>query len=113
MPVISEKDSLLVRCTCHGHVLEVRNDDEWINDGIEPSIEVSVWNQTPAPYSFKQRLFMIWTLLKGKNLEGGDVIITNDDAAKMIRFLSKSIRKNRANWIRYKARKHAEQKKKD
>lgn len=95
MPVISDKDTLLIRCDCHYHVLEVSNDALGLmNDGFEPYFEVSVWNQSPTPITFKDRLKMIWDLIRGKNLAGGDVMITQDDAVKLIQFLSKKVVEN-------------------
>jgi hypothetical protein len=95
MPLISDKDTLLIRCDCHYHVLEVSNDSMGLmNDGLEPYFEISVWNQSPSPITFKDRLKMIWTLLRGKNLDGGDVMITQDDATKIIQFLSKKVVEN-------------------
>lgn len=95
MPVISDKDTLLIRCDCHYHVLEVSNDAlGLLEEGLDPYFEISVWNQSPSPLTFKDRIKLIWTLLRGKNLEGGDVMITQDDAVKLIQFLSKKVVEN-------------------
>lgn len=95
MPVISDKDTLLIRCDCHYHVLEVSNDAlGLLEEGLDPYFEVSVWNQSPSPITFKDRLKLIWDLVRGKNLAGGDVMITQDDAVKLIQFLSKKVVEN-------------------
>jgi hypothetical protein len=97
MPVIPDDNNLLIRCTCHGHVLDVEYDDyEWANaknedDLPEPVFYVSVWNQTPSPFSFWNRLQMIWGLIRGKNLNGGDVIIELSDAREIVNFLNKKL----------------------
>lgn len=96
MPVIGDKDTLLIRCDCHYHVLEVSNDAlGLLEEGLDSYFEFSVWNQSPSPITFKDRLKLIWDLVRGKNLAGGDVVITQDDAVKLIQFLSKKVVENR------------------
>jgi hypothetical protein len=88
MPVIKDDKTLLIRCTCHYHVLEVSYDDEY---ETTPNFNISVWNQSPSPINFWDRLKMIWRLLRFKNLEGGDVIIDKNDAKNLINFLTKNL----------------------
>ena len=91
MPVINNDKTLLIRCTCHGHVLEIAYDDDWVKEDIEPYFYVSVWNQTPFPFSFSQRLKLIWSLLRGKSLSGDDVVIKKSDAKSIVNFLNKKL----------------------
>ncbi len=91
MPIINDdKNTLLIRCDCHYHVLEVSYDDEWEPN---PIFSFSVWNQTPTPFSFKDRISLIWRLIQGKNLGGGDVVIHTEDIKSIINFLNKKLRK--------------------
>jgi hypothetical protein len=91
MPSIKNDDTLLIRCSCHCHVLEVTYETY----EPTPTFTVSVWNQSPSPINFWDRLKMIWKLLCFKNLEGGDVIIDNNDAENLINFLTKNIGKSK------------------
>lgn len=97
MPVIPDDKNLLIRCECHYHVLEIEYDTyDWANaenkdDLPEPVFNVSVWNQTPSPYSLWNRLQLIWTLLRGKRIDGGDVIINLSDAKTVVDFLNKKL----------------------
>jgi hypothetical protein len=92
MSVINDdKDTLMIRCDCHGHVLEVASDDLGVGDGIEPDFYFSVWNQTPTPFNWKDRLRLIWRLIRGKNLEGGDVIVNLSDAIVIANFLLEKV----------------------
>lgn len=86
---------LMVRCECHGHVLEITNDNLGVGDGIEPDFYFSVWNQSPTPFSFIDRIKLIWKLVRGKNLEGGDVIITLKDTQSIIDFLCRKLMDNK------------------
>jgi len=95
MPVIKDDKTLLIRCTCHGHVLEITYDDYWVKEGVEPDFNVSVWNQTPYPFSFSNRIKLIWDLIRGKNLSGDDVIIEKSDAQAIVNFLEKQLNKSK------------------
>ena len=95
MPLIDTDKTLLIRCKCHGHVLEITYDDYWIDEGVEPDFNISVWNQTPYPFSFSNRIKLIWDLLLGKNLSGDDVIIESSDAKEIVRFINKKLWDNR------------------
>ena len=79
MPVIKDDKTLMVRCTCYGHVLEITYDDYLTDECFPPTFNVSIWNQTPYPYSFSNRIKLIWRLLRGKNLSADDVIIEKSD----------------------------------
>jgi hypothetical protein len=96
MPVINDDKTLLILCKCHGHVLQIDYED-WssIEEGIiwEPEFNISVWNQTPCPFSFSNRIKLIWDLICGKNLNAGDVIIEQEDAQSIINFLTKTTKK--------------------
>jgi len=96
MSVINDdKNTLMVRCECHGHVLEVTSDALGVGDGIEPDFYFSVWNQSPTPFSFIDRIKLIWKLVRGKNLEGGDVIVCLKDTQAIIDFLCKKLIDNK------------------
>jgi len=96
MSVINDdKNTLMIRCDCHGHVLEVTSDALGVGDGIEPDFYFSVWNQSPTPFSFIDRIRLIWKLVRGKNLEGGDVIISLEDTQAIIDFLCKKLMDNK------------------
>ena len=96
MSVINtDPNTLMIRCECHGHVLEVTNDASGVGDGIEPDFYFTVWNQTPFPFSFRNRLHLIWQLICGKNLEGGDVIVSLSDTQAVIDFLCKKLMDNK------------------
>jgi hypothetical protein len=99
MPLISDKNTLLIRCKCHGHVLEISCDDYDMEDRGVPDFDISVWNQTPAPFSFWQRIQMIYTLVMGRNLDGGDVIIDREDAEVIIQFLTEKLIANQNKMI--------------
>lgn len=98
MPVIKDDKTLMIRCTCHGHVLEISYED-WSDEDSElmwePQFDVSIWNQTPYPYSFSNRMKLIWRLLRGKNLSADDVIIEKSDALAIVNFLEKQLNKNK------------------
>ena len=83
----TDSNTLMIRCECHGHVLEVTSDALGVDDGIRPDFYFSVWNQTPTPFNFRDRLRLIWRLVCGKNLEGGDVIVSLSDAIVIANFL--------------------------
>lgn len=85
----------MVRCDCHCHVLEITSDALGVGDGIEPDFYFTVWNQTPIPYSLRNRLSLIWRLIRGKNLEGGDVIVSLSDTQSIIDFLCKKLMDNK------------------
>jgi hypothetical protein len=102
MPVIKDDKILLIRCKCHGHILEITYDDYWIEEGVEPDFYVSVWNQSPCPLSFSYRLKLVWDLIRGKDLSGDDVIIEKADAQSIVNFLNKQIR---ANYVKQKKNK--------
>ena len=89
MPVIKDDKTLLIRCVCHYHVLEVTYDT--YDKKISPYFNFSIWNQSPSPINFWDRLKMIWRLLCFKNIDGDDVIITNDDTKNLINFLTKNL----------------------
>ena len=91
MPLIDTDKTLLIRCKCHGHVLEITYDNYWLDEGVEPDFNISVWNQTPYPFSFSNRIKLIWDLILGKNLSGDDVIIEKSDAQAIVDFLNKRI----------------------
>jgi hypothetical protein len=89
MPPIKDDKTLLIRCICHYHILEVTYDNY---DADSPTVfNISIWNQSPVPINFWDRLKMIWRLIRFKNLEGGDVIIENSDAKTLINFLNKHL----------------------
>jgi len=88
MPVIKDDKTLMIRCKCHEHILEVTDDEYWYEN---TGFYFSVWNQTPTPVSFSDRLKLIWRLVRGKNLEGGDVLIDKEDARSLINFLNKKL----------------------
>lgn len=88
MPVIKNDNTLLIRCSCYYHVLEVTYDDY---EEDLPNFNISVWNQSPTPISFSDRLKLIWRLIRFKNLEGGDVIIDGSDAKILVNFLTKKL----------------------
>lgn len=87
MPVIDDKKNLLIKCTCHYHVLEIEYDDY---DDVA-NFNVSVWNQTPHPITILDRLKVIWKMICGKTLDGGDVIIEKSDARAIVNFLNKHL----------------------
>lgn len=102
MPKLSEeKNSLFIRCSCHYHVLEVANDDWGIEDGSIPTFDISVWNQSPVPFTFWQRLKLIWTLIWGGKLDGGDVILQPEDAKEVADFLNQKLTENKAKLEEY------------
>ena len=103
MPVISNTDTLLLRCMCHGHVLEISVDD-W-ND-IPTDFAISVWNQCPIPITFWDRLIMIWTLVRGKNFDAGDVLVTLADAELIVEFLTRQLKTCRLKAIESQIKKH-------
>lgn len=94
MPLIDKEGSLLIKCECHGHILELYNDDWRIEEGLEPTFSVTVWSQSPNAISIKNRLSIIWRMICGKTLDGGDVIITQKDACEIIKFLKLTMKKN-------------------
>jgi hypothetical protein len=95
MPIINDdKNTLMIRCTCHGHVLEITNDEYAMEDGVMPDFDISVWNQTPFPYSFRNRLRLIWRLLTFQTLNGGDVIVNENDAIRISDFLRRKVEEN-------------------
>ena len=91
----------MIRCSCHHHVLEITNDTWGIEDGSSPSFDISVWNQTPVPMNFWERLKLIWRLARGKNLDGGDVIIEQEDAQAIIQFLDEKLTENQVRLTQY------------
>lgn len=96
MSVINtDPNVLMIRCECHGHVLEVASDALGVGDGIEPDFYFSVWNQTPTPFNFLDRIRLIWRLIRGKNLEGGDVIVSLEDTQPIIDFLCRKLMDNK------------------
>lgn len=90
MSVINNEESLLIRCSCHYHVLEISS-DSWTD--VPTDFCITVWNQTPTPITFRDRLRLIWKLVQGKNLNGDDVVITKEDAHDIVDFLSKKLKK--------------------
>lgn len=92
MPVINNDTTLLLRCSCYYHVLEVTYDDY---ETELPNFNISVWNQTPTPSTFVDRIKLIWRLICGKNLDGGDVIIDKNDVQSLINFLNKHLEKTK------------------
>lgn len=93
MSPIHNDDSLLVKCECNSHILEIVNDNYFESEGL---FYVSVWSQYPNSVSFKDRLKSIWKLIRGKNLDGGDVVITQSDATDIVNFLTKKLAENKS-----------------
>ena len=91
MSVIKDDKTLMVRCMCHSHILEIAYDDDWDENEALNVFYFSIWNQTPTPVSFSERLKLIWRLIRGKNLEGDDVLIDKEDARALINFLNKKL----------------------
>ena len=91
MPVIKDNKTLMVRCKCHEHILEITYDDDWYENAALNVFYFSVWNQSPTPFSFSDRLKLIWRLVRGKNLEGGDVLVDKEDARVLVNFLNKKL----------------------
>jgi len=92
----------MVRCECHSHVLEVTNDTLGICDDIASVFYFSIWNQSPIPYCFSDRLKMIWQLIIGKNLSGSDVIVSIEDAEVISKFLSDKVKTSRMQYKNWK-----------
>ena len=89
MPVISNnEDSIMVKCECRSHALEVMYDD-WDKD-TAPAINIAIWSlgQRPMKLRWKDRFRWIWYLLKDGSLHGDDVIINENDAIAISRFLT-------------------------
>lgn len=105
MSIINDDpNTLMIRCECHGHVLEVTSDDLGVGDGIQPDFYFSVWNQTPTPFSFRHRLYLIWKLICGKNLEGGDVVVDLKDAVVISKFLAEKAEESRIKYEKWKVK---------
>ena len=96
MPPIHNDDSLLVKCEGHCHILEIVNDNDF---DCETFFYVTVWSQYPNSISFRDRLKAIWKLIRGKNLDGGDVVITQSDATNIVNFLTKKLAENKSKTI--------------
>ncbi len=105
----TDKNILMIRCDCHSHVLEISSDNN-SSVGIIPSFYFTVWNQSPAPFNFRDRLRLIWQLIRGKNLEGGDVIVSLNDADVISKFLADKVIENRSQHEK-RRQKHVKQKK--
>ena len=96
MSVINnDPNTLMVKCNCYSHVLEVTSDALGVIDGITPDFYFTIWNQTPIPYSFIQRLKLIWNLIFGKNLNGADIIVDLSDAVAISKFLAEKVEESR------------------
>jgi hypothetical protein len=103
MSVINnDPNTLMIRCECHGHVLEVTSDALGVGDGIQPDFYFSVWNQSPTPFCFRDRLRLLWRLIRGKNLEGGDVVVSLDDAVVISKFLAEKAEDSRVRYEKWK-----------
>lgn len=87
----TDKNSLVVECSCHSHALHITYDDFW-KDSI-PMIDIAIWERRGAPFPlpWKQRFRWIWSLLKDGTLQGDDVIINENDADAIIKFLSEKV----------------------
>jgi hypothetical protein len=96
MPEINKDTTLMVKCDCHGHLLEIQNDVSWLEDNYEPYYNVTIWNQDPNPLTFKDRIKMIVRLICGKRLDGGDVLLKKEDVKQIISFLQTQLANNEA-----------------
>lgn len=83
MPDINKDKSLLIRCTCHGHILEIERDDEF------GEYYVFIWGNHIQFHTFKDKLKLIWDLIRNRNVLNSDVVITKEDAVKLVKFLNK------------------------
>ena len=88
------KNTIFAKCDCSHHALEVTNDTDMYGSNEKPILAVSIWNQTPYPYSFKNRMSLIWTLIRGKSMNAGDVILNQDDALELSKFISTKVKEN-------------------
>jgi len=76
---------------CHFHILDLEYDDY---ENIQ-TFSLSIWNQTPNPITLRDRLKIIWKMITGKTLNGGDVIIEKSDARAIVTFLNKHLEKSK------------------
>jgi len=93
MSVLSNnEDNIMVKCSCHAHALEIMYDD-WDKSTI-PLIYMSIWTygQRPFPLSWKDRLRWTWYLLTNGRLHGDDIVIDENDALVIARFLTEKIK---------------------
>jgi hypothetical protein len=94
MPEINKDTTLMVKCDCHGHLLEIQNDTSWLEENWEPYYYVTIWNQDPNPLTFKDRVKMIFRLIFGKRLDGGDVVLTKNDVERIVVFFQTQMANN-------------------
>lgn len=87
---------LVIECSCHSHALDVVNDVDMIKEYGEPSMfYISVWSQSPFVLTWKDRLGIIWDMIKGRTLDGGDVVLEEKDVVRLIKFLTNQLKENK------------------
>lgn len=94
MSVINQdKKSLMVKCACHNHAVEIMIDD--LDEDCVPQIYLGIWTfgQRPMPLRWKDRLRWIWCLIRDGRLHGDDVVLNHEDALTIAKFLADSARK--------------------
>ena len=94
MEIFKKSDKLFLRCECHGHALEIINDSEMAESG-NAYFYVTVWSQYQEPLTIKTRLKIIWSMIRGRRIDGGDVVLTQKTANDLVKFLTKKIDENR------------------
>lgn len=79
-----DKESIMVKCSCNTHALEVMCDD-W-GDSVTPMIYFGIWThgQRPMPLRWRDRLRWIFYLIKDGRLHADDVVIDNADSIRQV-----------------------------
>ncbi len=83
-----DEESLMVKCACSQHALEISLDD-FDKDSV-PAISMGIWShgQRPMPLRWRDRFRWVWYLLKDGRLHADDIVINEHDAIAIANYLS-------------------------
>ncbi len=86
--ISTDKDDLMIKCSCHCHAIEFHFDD--YDKECVPSIDIAIWSlgQRPLKLGWRDRLRWVYYLLKDGELHGDDVILNEKDADHIVEFLT-------------------------
>jgi hypothetical protein len=81
--------TLMLRCGCHSHLLEIYNNGENF-------FEVVIWRSYPKRESLWERLRLCWRVICHKNLLLDDMVLDDIQAKEAIDFLNRQLEENRS-----------------
>jgi len=88
---MAKPESIFVKCDCGCSILELHHDD-YFEDDMGP-FQVALWINHPgnSPMSKKERIRWCEHIMKTGNPWADHTIVTNKDAQRIVKFLTKKL----------------------